>query len=228
MVYVSRKIIYPMFVLVFAIAFFMLIYLVSFSSDLTISNAQFDFSGDKIVLKMDINNGSNHYIRDIEVIVISGNEEKNHLIEQLEPKEQYKFEEEYDLSESLTYRVYVKAPFNVTKQFDIELDETTVRPVLASISMAPQMKVGQEYNPILTFKNVSQSDISKIIWITSSEGDYFEDDFFPREFALKSGESKSLPVSFTPKAPGIVKLTFILKVGNIEYEQEHIVTITSE
>ena len=96
MVYISRKIVYPIFVLIFAIAFFMLIYFVSFSQDLSISNAEFDFSGDKIVLKMDINNTSNHYLRDIEVIVVMGQEESSYIIEELGPREGYKFEEEFE------------------------------------------------------------------------------------------------------------------------------------
>ena len=228
MVYVSRKIIYPMFVLVFAIAFFMLIYLVSFSNDLSVSNAEFGFSGDKLVIMMDINNVSNHFVRDIEVIVVNGNDVTNLIIEELAPGAQYLFEREFDISENLVYDVYVKAPFNITKRFTKELEATTIRPVLASIFIEPELKVGQQYNPILTFKNVSESDLSEVVWITSSEGDYFEEEFFPRKFPLKSGESKSLPTTLTPKVPGSVKLTFILKVGNIEYVEEHTVIIVPE
>ena len=228
MIFISRKVIYPMFVLVFAIAFFMIIYLVSFSSDLSISNAVFDYGGDEIVIKMDINNTSNHYVRDIEVRIVNGTDESSLTIDEIPPGGQYKFEERFDSSENLIYDIYVVAPFNITKHFTKELEATTIRPVLASISIDSKMKVGVDSQLILTFENVSQSDISKIIWITSSEGDYFEGDFFPREFSLKSGESKALPVLFTPKAPGIVKLTFILKVGNIEYKEEHTVTILPE
>ena len=228
MIFISRKVIYPIFVLVFAIAFFMLIYLVSFSSDLAVLNAEFGFSGDKIVIKMDINNISNHYVRDIEVIVVNGNEESNLIIGELAPGAQYHFEEEFGISEKLVYDVYIKAPYNITKRFTKELEATTIRPVLASIFIDSELKVGQQYNPILTFKNVSESDLSEVVWITSSEGDYFEEEFFPRKFPLKSGESKSLPTTLTPKVPGSVKLTFILKVGNIEYVEEHTVIIVSE
>ena len=228
MVFISRKVVYPIFVLIFAIAFFILIYTVSFSQDLSVSNAQFDYSGDKIILKMDINNVSNHFVKNVEVLVINGNKENSNIIKLLAPGEYYQFEEEFDLSEHLQYDVYVKAPFNITKYFPIELNQTTIRPVLVNISIDPEMKVGVQYKPSISFMNVSESDISEVVWITSSEGDFFEEDFFPREFSLRVGESKFLPATFTPKAPGEVKLTFILKVGNIEYEQEKVITIVQE
>jgi len=228
MVFISRKVVYPIFVLIFAIAFFTLIYIVSFSQGLNVSNAQFDFSGDKIVLKMDINNVSNHHIKDIEVLVVNGNKENSHMIKTLAPSEQYHFEEEFEISENLRYDVYVKAPLNITKYFPIELNQNTIRPVLVNVSIASEMKVGVQYNPIMNFMNVSEGDISEVLWITSSDGDFFEEDFFPREFSLKVGESKYLPATFTPKAPGKAKLTFILKVGNIEYEQEKVITIVQE
>jgi len=228
MVFVSRKVVYPIFVLIFAVAFFALIYFVSFSQDLSVSNAQFDFSGDKIVLKMDINNISNHFVKDIEVLVVNGDKENSHIIKTLAPGEQYYFEEEFEISEYLRYDVYVKAPFNITKYFPIELNENTIRPVLVSVAIEPEMKVGVQYNPIINFVNVSESDISEVMWITSADGGFFEEEFFPREFSLKLGESKYLPTTFTPKAPGKAKLTFILKVGNIEYEQEKVITIIQE
>ena len=228
MVFISRKVVYPIFVLIFAVAFFVLIYMVSFSQDLVVLNAQSDYSGDKLVLKMDINNISNHFVKDIEVLVVNGGKEDNYLISSLAPGEQYHFEEEFEITEYLHYDVYVKAPFNITKYFPIELKQNTVRPVLASVAIPSEMKVGIQYSPNISFMNVSESDISEVVWVTTSDGDYFEEDFFPRKFSLKSGESKSLPATFTPKAPGQVKLTFILKVGNIEYEQDKIITIVSE
>lgn len=203
----------------------MLIYFASFSQDLSVSNAEFDFKGDKIVLKMDINNISNHNVTDIDILIIYGDEEKSYTIEKLAPQEQYKFERELELTDALHYDVYVKTPYNLTKHFPIDFDETTIRPILASIFINSEMVVGTEYNPIVTFRNVSESDISDVQWITISEGDFFEEDFFPRTFSIKSGESKSLPTKLTPKMPGQVKLTFILKVGSIEYEQEQVITI---
>ncbi|MBT4870729.1 MAG: hypothetical protein HON47_04095 [Candidatus Diapherotrites archaeon] len=228
MVYISRKIVYPIFVLIFAIAFFMLIYFVSFSQDLSISNAEFDFSGDKIVLKMDINNTSNHYLRDIEVIVVMGQEESSYIIEELGPREGYKFEEEFEITEGLKYDVYVKAPYNITKHFPLELDETTVRPVLAKVNLNSEMRVGEEYNVLVTLQNVSKSDISDVIWITTSEGTFFEESFFPRTVSLKSGESKTLYSTLTPISPGVVNLTFTVKIGNIENDFEHEIIILPE
>jgi len=228
MVYISRKVVYSTFVLIFAIVFFLLIYFVVGSQALDVSNAEFDFSGDKIVLKMDIENVSNHYVRDIEIIVVMGNEESNHLIEKLAPGELYKFEEEFEITEGLKYDVFVKAPFNITKYFPIELDATTVQPVLAEVSIASLMKVGEAYTVLVTLKNVSESDISEVAWITSAEGSFFEESFFPRTAFLKSGESKTLYSTLTPISPGTANLTFVVKVGKIEHDFEYEIIILPE
>jgi len=77
-------------------------------------------------------------------------------------------------------------------------------------------------------KNVSESDISEVAWITSVEGSFFEESFFPRTASLKSGESKTLYSTLTPISPGTANLTFVVKVGKIEHDFEYEIIILPE
>jgi hypothetical protein len=228
MVFISRKIIYPIFVAVFAIAFFMLVYLVSFSNDILVDNAEFSFSGENVVLKMDLINTSNHVLRDVSVMVVMGQEEQNEVIAEILPGEKVLFEKTLPVSKTFGYDIYIRVPFNRPVFLSLVLDESTVRPVVSEVSLSNPMVVGEQYNIGVTLKNVSKSDLLEVYWITSAEGSFFEESFFPRSVALKSGESKTLYSTLTPISPGNVKLNFVLKIGDIEQKSSHTVTILSE
>ncbi len=225
--FISRKIVYPVFIIVFAIIFFTLIYFISFTQVLTVENASLELVGDQVLLKADIVNNSNHSIDDAQVKVVMNNEERVAVVQSISANDRVEFTTEIPFSENLQYEVYITSSFNRPVHLHFELDETTVRPVTAEVQLTSSMTVGNKYDMIVRLCNVSESDLFEVYWIESVEGSYFEEPFFPRTVSLGVNDCKNLNSTLTPINPGMAKMKFVLRVGKLEQNYSHTITITS-
>jgi hypothetical protein len=226
MVFVSRKIVYPIFIVIFAIAFFTIVYFVSFSQQLSVENASVEFVGEKIVLNADIVNNSNHFIRDAEIVVEMKDEETTAKLDPLAPKEVFSVVMPLPVSPDLKYDVFVNVPFRKPLHLFFELNESTVKPVNATVQLTTNMIVGEEYDYIVKLCNVSENDLFEVSWKESVVGDYFAEPLFPRTISLGENECKNLYSTLTPINSGQIKIDFILGVGGIEQNSSHTVNIT--
>lgn len=227
MIFVSRKIVYPLFVLAFAVVFFVIVYLVSFSQVLSVSDASVEFSGEKILLSALVKNISNHRVSDAAMLVKLSGQEVRVDINSLEPGEEFLVVTEVPFSSDLTYDVYVTAPFNRTIYLPFKLDQTTVEPVKAKVQLTSEMLVGEKYQMVVELCNVSESSLPEVYWVTTIEGDFFESNIPVYNVALAKNDCKNLYPSLTPISPGNAKLTFILRIGSLEQKYSHEVKIVS-
>ncbi|MBT4191939.1 MAG: hypothetical protein HOE11_01390 [Candidatus Diapherotrites archaeon] len=225
MVFVSRKIVYPVFLVIFAIAFFTLVYFVSFSPQVLVENTSVDFVGDGIVLKAEINNISNHYVRDAEIVVAMAGEEITAKLDPLAPKEVFNVVMPLPVSKDLRYDVFVNIPFRKSLHLPFELNESTVKPVNATVQLTSSMVVGATYDYTVKLCNVSENSLSEVSWNEHVRGNYFEESLFPRTISLPKNECKNLYSTLTPIKSGQVKIDFTLGVGGIEQNSSHTVNI---
>jgi hypothetical protein len=225
--YISRKVVYPVFIVLFAIAFFTLIYFVSFSQQVSVENASVELVGEEVLLKADIINNSNHFIRDAELLVVMSGEETTAKLDPLGPKEVFNVVMPLPISSDLRYDVYVNVPLRKPLHLFFELEESTIKPVTASVQLVSNMVIGQKYNYIVKLCNISENDLSEVTWIELFEGTYFAEETFPRTTSIQKDECKNLYSTLTPINPGQAKINFALKVGEIEQNSSHVINIVS-
>lgn len=227
MVYISRKIIYPIFLLVFTIVFFSIIYLSTFSQALKVDNSSIDFYGQEVILKVEIENISNRVIDDAQILVKMSEGEKSKKIPVLNPNDKNFFEITLPFSSDLKYDVYILSPFNKTIYFPFELEQSTVNPVSVKVQIDGDMIIGEEYDLTYTLCNESQNNLHDVYWITQVEGDYFENfNSIVQTVDLDISECRNLYIlELTPIKQGQARIIFKLKVGGLESESEKIINI---
>lgn len=225
MVYVSRKIVYPVFILFFTIIFFSIIFLVSFNQVLSVDDASIEIVGGKIILKSNISNISNHLVRDSKMLIQMDEIQSIVKIKDLSPGEKFEVISELPFVETLKYEVFVSSPFSKSIKLFFEIDETTVRPVKAQVQLASNMIIGKKYDVVVSLCNVSNNDLFEVIWLENTVGKYFDESFFQRSVPLKINECKNLYSTLTPITPGEVQMDFILRVGSLEQKYSHKIII---
>ncbi len=226
MVYTSRRRVYSFFIIIFALVFFSIVFLFSFSQDLEIIDSSVSVMNDKVVLKLEIYNTSNHYVRGASVLISMPDQERRAQVPDLAP--QQKFElivGELPISEKLLYDVYLSAPSNKTQHLYFNLDESTIRPVNVEVQLTSQMNIDQTYNMLVKLCNVSNSPLFEVYWIESAEGNFFRDDFVPRTISLDIGDCKFINTPLTPIKKGQAVLKFTLKVGTLVQDSSYAVDI---
>ncbi len=226
MVYVPRKIIYPVFLVAFTIIFFSIIFFVSVSQGLDIKDTSVGVTGEKVVFTTTIKNFSNHVIKNIEIVVVNNNNEIKKILPLLEAGDKNFVEIEMDFSNDLKYDVYVNALFNKTSHFVFELDEDTINPVEAKVELASNMVVGQEYQMLVSLCNKSSNDLYDVYWVEKVEGNYFKESFFPRSLVIEKDQCKTFYPTLTPLVPGKANIEFVLRVGGLEQKYSHTIIIS--
>ena len=226
MVFVSRKIAYPFFTVVILLVFFVLLYLGFFGSSLTadISGSSVSIVGDQIVIKIPLENKSNHRINNISVTITSDKRSQvlplkgdlNSAI--LLPGEKYEFLTSIPLGESYSYVAVVSAPFNRPITINIPLDPNTVDPVRAELFLQKNMVLGKEYNYSVKLCNVSSNDIGEVFWVENAASGDFKENFFERAVSLNKDECKTIYSTLTPIRTGDITMGFSLKVGALKKE----------
>jgi hypothetical protein len=229
MVFVSRKIVYPIFILVFILIFFSMIFLFSFNQVLAVSNANIEFTGENIALKADINNISNSVVRNVELIVITKNNSETFKLKDLNVGENFELIKELKLSEDLSYEIFIRAPFSRPIRLFFELDQSTIEPVKAVVQIASNMTVGQEYDVVVRLCNESNNDLLDVAWSTSSQQKFFEEAFVDRTLVngLRINECENLYSTLTPIKVGDARINFSLKVGSLIQNYSHVVRISN-
>jgi hypothetical protein len=228
MVDVPRKVIYPVFLIAFALVFFSIIFFVTISQGLDVRDPYVGVTGEKVVFNATIKNISNHVIKDIEIVVVNNNNEIKKILPLLEAGDKNFVEIEMDFSTDLKYDVYVNALFNKTTHFAFELDEDTVNPVEAKVEIASSMIVGQEYQVLVSLCNKSNNNLYDVFWVEKVEGNYFKESFFPRSLVIEKDQCKTFYPTLTPLVPGRANIEFVLRVGGLEQKYSHTIIISDE
>ena len=220
--YVPRKVIYSFFLVVIVIVIMLLVLFVSFSQALKVSGAQISVVGTEAEVGMVISNTSGHIVRDAVVIIDTGERIVNEKIPELAPGEDYNFLKRLEIPENLVYKVTIAAPYNQPININFEINESTIDPVDAKVTMATTMEVGEEYNSQVNLCNISPSPLPDVGWEESFSAEYFEEEGLQRSIALDLAQCKTLPFILTPKKAGSTDITFKLVVGGSvkEYKQE--------
>ena len=230
MTYVPRKIVYPIFT--FAVILILLaVILFSFGvfQSLEVIDPQVSVIGDKVSISLTVKNVSNHVVHSPTVTIKTDTLEVSENLPDLVSGEEFLFVKNIDFSESLLYNIYVSAPYTMSVHIPFEIDESTIRPVEAEVYLTSNMQVGNEYSVEVKLCNKSNDYLPEVFWITSVQGNYFKEEFFPRTFSLKGApnpECKNFYSTFTPINPGIAKVTFTLKVGSLEQTLDKEITIS--
>jgi len=146
----------------------------------------------------------------------------------LAPGEVFEFEAFFPLSEEVYYKVFVMAPFTKSIPLDFSLQEQTINPVKAELSLPSKLFANESYKYPVKLCNVSESDISEVFWIESSDEEVFREEFFERSVSLKKGECKTIYSTLTPISLGRVELKFTLRVGLVEKKSFKSIEIVSK
>jgi len=227
MIYVSRKILYPAFIIIFTIVFFVIIYYLSFSQSLEVENSRVEITGDALTFYSKINNISNNYVRGITVNLFQVDSQNAYKVKDLAPGESVDVEiKNIAFSDDLKYDIFISAPFNRVIKLSFVLDEATVRPVTADVSLAKEMQVGEKYNYAVKICNISNTALLGVLWTTVVNNAYFEESFIPQTIDLEINQCKNLNSTLTPIRPGNVRMNFNLKVGDLEQNNVYDIIIT--
>lgn len=226
MVYVSRKVVYPAFIVAFSIIFFVMIYLFSMSQSLVVEESRVEIDGDSLVFYSTINNISNSYVRNISIDLVHSGGKTTYRVTDIPPNESTDVViSNIGFSDDLSYEVFIMAPFNRTIRLPFVLEEDTIRPVTAEVFLASSMVVGQEYDYLVKLCNVSSNALIDVRWSASTVGNYFEQPLIPQTLDLAINQCKNLNSTLTPIRPGTVRMNFMVSVGRLEQSYSHEIII---
>ncbi len=234
MVFVSRKIVYPFFLIIFSLFTFGIVYVSFLSTALVVNDPAVSIVGDKIVFKMQIENNSNHEVIGINVVVKNGVLERAFSIKgsekdsSLMPKEKYDFVASIPLDEGLKYSVEMKSLFNRSVFLNFELDSSTTDPIKAEVSLPSKLIVNQEYTYPVKLCNQSNNDLSEIYWVpTAAPGD-FKETFYPHVVEINKSSCETLYSTLTPNKVGDIGLSFLLRIGSIEKRTSVVIKVVDK
>jgi hypothetical protein len=223
--YIPRKVIYSFFLVVIVIIIVLLVLFTSFSQSLSVSNAEVSVIGQQAALAMTITNMSQHNVRGAAVIIDVGDSVLNEELPELGPGEDYNFYIEMPIPEDLVYRVTIGAPFNVPIRINFTIDESTIDPVSAEVTLSKTMEVGETYDVQVNLCNISQSPLPDVQWEEEIDGEYFQEQGLQRSVSLDLSQCKYLYLTLTPIKPGTTGIEFTLRVGSAEKEYSQELTI---
>lgn len=227
MVYVSRKLLYPAFIVIFSIVFFIMVYLFSISQSLVVEEARFELAGDSLVFYSTINNISNSYVRDISVDLIHSGGKTSYRVEDIPPNESREVViKDIVFSDDLVYDIFILAPFNRTIRLPFVLEEDTIRPVTAEVFLTGEMVVGEDYDYIVKLCNVSNNALIDVRWSASTNESYFDQPLIPQVIDLGINQCKNLNSTLTPIKSGIARLKFVVSVERLEQSYQHEIFIS--
>ncbi|MFA6320002.1 MAG: hypothetical protein WCX66_03700, partial [archaeon] len=113
MFFVSRKLVYPFFLIMFSLVIFGLVFISFLNNSIIVNDPSVSVSGSNLVLKMQIENTSNHAIRGVNVLVRNGIIERGFFLKGsdknsvLNPGEKFDFVAAIPLEEVLSYSIEV-------------------------------------------------------------------------------------------------------------------------
>ncbi len=224
MVYAPRKLVFPIFVVVFTLTFFSILYLAFFNQSLSISDSSVSVEGDNIVIRMHLDNNTNHFVSGIIVSIKNSDGSSDYLIKDaqilldsnLAPGEDYNFEKKLPISSSLNYFVTVSATFNKSQSINFEVDQETIDPVKAEVSLPSKLYLNEKYTYPVKLCNISSSDLGEVIWFEVASAGDFKENFFERGIPLEVAQCKTIYSTLTPNRTGQIQIGFVLKVGSLE------------
>jgi len=231
MVFVSRKIVYPFFLMIFSLFVFGLIYIMFLSNSIFVNDPVVSIVGDKIVLKMQIENKSNHEISGVRVLIKNGILERGFFLKGsledsiLLPNETYDFVASIPLGEGLKYSVELSSLFNKPVFLNFELDQSTIDPIKAEVALPSKLIVGQEYTYPVKLCNQSNNDLSEIYWVPNAQPGDFKETFYEQVVELKKSSCETLYSTLTPNRTGNIGLSFLLRIGTIEKRTSVIIEV---
>lgn len=222
--YFPKQVVFSFFVVLFSLVFFGMLFLIFFSQALDVVDPSVSIIGSDVVVKMTIKNTSMHSVSGIKVEISNASGSKTFYLKggvgeessSLLPGEKYEFVASTPISENLSYSVNVLAPFNRAIPLNFKLQESTIDPVRAEVSLASKLFVNEEYTYSVKLCNVSGSDLSEVIWLESASKGLFKESFFERTIPLKDSECKTIFSTLTPIQLGEANIGFSLKIGSIE------------
>lgn len=240
--FVSRKIVYPLFVVIILIAFFGLLFTSSFSQSLfTIDEnnrdkASIAIIGSNIEIQFPIKNISSHEVNGIKVLVDNGKSQTSAFIKGAEkeaesvlmPGEEYLFKASFPIGESDLYNVAVTAPFNRTIYLSFPIDATTLDPVKPTVSIPFTMSLNNKYYYSVNLCNQSDSELSEVYWVESAEPGTFKESFIDRKISLPKNQCQTLGAYLTPIKVGKVTVNFSLRVGALNKSVSQDITVTDD
>ena len=234
MVFVSRKVVYPFFLIIFSLLVFGLVFIAFLSNSLLVNDSSVSIVGDKIVLKMQIENNSNHEITGINVLVKNGIIDRGFFLKDsqvnstLKPNEKYDFVAAIPLGEGLNYSVEIKSLFNKSVFLNFELDQATIDPIKAEVKLPSKLIVGQEYTYPVKLCNQSNNDLSEIYWAPNAQAGDFKETFYEQVLDIKKSSCETLYSTLTPNRTGNVGLSFLLRIGSIEKRTSVVIEVVEE
>jgi hypothetical protein len=228
--YVPRKVIYSFFLMIIVSVIILLVLFVSFSQALKVSDAQISVIGTEAELGMVILNTSGHMVRDAVVVIDTGERVVNEKIPGLAPGEDYNFLKRLEIPQDLLYKVTIAAPYNQPININFEINESTIDPVTAEVTLSKTMVVGETYDLQVNLCNISPSTLPDVRWQESFSGTYFSEESLSRSISLDLSQCKYLYSTLTPIKAGLTKIDFKLIVGSAEknYSQELIIVEPEE
>ncbi len=220
--FVSRKIFYPFFTILFLLGFFGLLYIVFFSQSIEVVRPSYAISGNDIKITMNLHNYSAHTVDNIKIIVRHGKEEHTYWLKggfdfnsKLDANESYDFIAAVPLNEGdKDYFVSITSPFNRPINLRFPLTDDLLNPVIPIIYLPKSLPVGEEYTYSAKLCNNSPNDLPAVIWLEVDKANGFSDNFFERSIPLKKGDCKIIYSTLTPRVTGEVPIFFLLKVGS--------------
>jgi hypothetical protein len=222
MFFVSRKIVYPFFLVIVSLVVFAIVYVAFLSNSIFVNDPLVSVSGDKVVLKMQIENRSNHEITGVNIFVKNGVLDRGFFLKGslqnsvLAPHEKYDFVAAFPLDEALKYSVEIKSIFNKPVLLNFELDQTTINPIVAQVFLPSKLVFAQEYTYPVKLCNQSNNDLTDIYWIPNAQIGDFKETFYEQTISIKKSSCETLYSTLTPNKLGKVGLSFLLKIGSIE------------
>lgn len=227
-----RKIIYPFFVVVVCLVILILIYLYFFTEPLHVYDSSISVSGEFLVLNLGVENSSNHLVKDVEVVVLFGEQTKVIKLKPennfLMPGERYSTLIEIPIVDSNRYEIIIQSPFNRPEKLFFELEESTLKPVRAEVLMPEKMIVDKKYDVVYKLCNVSNNNLYEVSWLETVDKKYFSGDYFLKTISLNVNECINLYSTLTPIKSGETRISFLLKVGTLEQKLSQEVVIVSE
>ncbi|MGI6589828.1 MAG: hypothetical protein ACOX1V_04175 [Candidatus Iainarchaeum sp.] len=234
MFFVSRKIVYPFFLIVFSLVIFGIVFVSFLNSSIVVNNPSVSVAGSNIILKMQIENTSNHVVKGVNVLVRNGVIERGFFLKGssvdsvLNPREKFDFVASIPIEDVLSYSVEVRALFNKTVFLDFKLEESTIDPVKAEVYLPKKLVYGKEYTYPVKLCNTSDNDLAEVYWIPSASVGDFKEVFYEQIVPVKKASCETLYSTLTPNRVGNLGLSFLMKIGSIEKSELVIIEVVKE
>jgi len=234
--YSPRKVTYPLFIVIFSLCFFGILFLMFFNQGLSVRDASVSVSGSNVVIKMFIDNNSGHQVNNIMVAVESSAGGSKYLINGakdisesfLAPGQSYEFVASQPITDSVDYLVRINGSFNREILLNFPLDESTLDPVKAEVSIPSRLYLGEKFTYPVKLCNTSNSELAEVIWLEQAEEGAFKESFFERGTSLKLNECKTIYSTLTPNKLGEIQIVFILKVGSLEKKNSKLIIVVAK